>query len=106
MRAPQRVQAPRDQGGFDRRWRDDEDIVAGKIGDRKRRLVRLAGARQRNRDPESRALAGDALDRDRAGHALDDPLRNGEAEAGAAELSRRAAIGLLELEENARLVFG
>ena len=45
-----------------------------------------------------------ALDLDAAAHALDDAARDGEAQAGAAELPRRAAVGLLELVEDAGLL--
>ena len=98
-RAPA-LQPPRDQRRLDRRRRDDQDILAGKIGHRQRRLVGIADARERNGDAERRARSGRALDRDRAAHALDDPLGNGQAETGAAVFSRRAAVGLLELREN------
>ena len=66
----------------------------------------VAVGRQRQRDPEGRALAGGAFDRDRAGHALDNALGNGEAEPDAVEFPRRADIGLLEFVEDARLIFG
>ena len=104
MRAPA-LQPPRDQRGLDRRRRDDENILAGEVGHgERRRGVGVAGVRQRNGDAEGRAVAGAAVERDRAAHALDDPLGNGEAEAGAAELARRAAVALLELEEDPRLI--
>ena len=43
---------------------------------------------------------------DAAVHAFDDAPRDGKAESGAAELARHAAVGLLELVEDARLLLG
>jgi len=64
-RAPA-LQAPRQQGGFDRGWRDDENSAAGKIGDGERRRFGVVSSGQRNADGKCRACAGRALDRDRA----------------------------------------
>ena len=100
-RAPA-AEPPRDQRRLDRARRDDQDRLAGEVRRRERRVGRL-GARQRHGEAEGRALARRALDRERAAHALDDAARDREPEAGAAELARRAAVGLLELLEDARL---
>ena len=62
--------------------------------------------RQRQRDTERRALARPARHADPAAHAFDDAPRNREAKAGAAELAVGAAFGLLELQEDARLLLG
>ena len=67
--------------------------------------ARRIDARQRDRDTERRALTRRAIHRDAAVHALDDAPRDGEAEARAAELAAGAAFGLLEFEEDARLLF-
>ena len=65
----------------------------------------VAGRRQRHGEAESRAGAGFAVDRDAAVHAFDDALGDRQPQAGAAELARRGAVGLLEVAEDARLVF-
>ena len=54
---------------------------------------------KRNVEP----LPGALFQRRAAAHALDDAARDREPQAGAAELARRAAVGLLELLEDARL---
>ena len=64
------------------------------------------GRRQRHVNAEGRAGAGRALDLDAAAHALDDAPGDREAEAGAAELARGAAVGLLEFAEDAGLLLG
>jgi hypothetical protein len=104
-RAPA-LQPPCDQRRLDCRRGDDQHVVAGKVGHRQARLVGIAEARKRNADAEGSARSGNALDRDRAAHALDDPLGNGQAQAGAAVFSCRAAVGLLELRKNPCLVVG
>ena len=55
---------------------------------------------QRDASRERWSLPGRAFDRDRAAHALDDPLGNRQPKAGAAELAGRAAVGLLEFAGN------
>src|ERR1700687_43344 len=60
--------------------------------------------RERQRDMEGRSRARGAVDPDAATHALDEALRDGETEPGAAELARRAAVGLLEFEKDAALL--
>src|SRR2546430_7780652 len=49
-----------------------------------------------SRSPEGRALSLLALDRDRAAHQLDEPLRDGEPEARAPEAARRRGVHLAE----------
>ena len=49
-------------------------------------------------------LAGHAFDLDAAAHALDDAAGDRKPQAGAAELPGRAAVGLLEFVEDARLL--
>ena len=101
---------PRQQRGLDRARRRDQHSGTGEIGRREgRRVVLVAAggfARQRHRHAEGRSGARHALDPDAAAHARDDALADGEAEAGAGELARRAAIGLLELAEDALLRVG
>ena len=75
-------------------------------GARRPAFIRTGSARQRDREPEGRALPGRAVQRDAAAHALDDAPRDREAEPGAAEFARHAAVGLLEFLEHARLRFG
>ena len=65
-----------------------------------------SGRRQRQGEAEDRAAPGLALDGDRAAHALDDALGDGEAEARAAEPPRRRRIGLLELAKDDRHLLG
>ena len=67
-------------------------------------LFGVVGTRQRNVDPERRAVAGGALDHDRAAHALDDLVGNRQTQAGAAEFPRRRDVGLLEFQKDARLI--
>ena len=98
--APRRKAAGH-QRGFDGLWRDDQHCHSGEIG----RLRRLrVGRRKGKREGESRARPGRAFHRDGAAHGGHQAPRNRKPEAGAAETARRAAFGLLELVENARLV--
>ena len=99
------IEPPLDQRSFDGCGRDDQDREAREIGRRGRGFSRTLG-RQRHDGAEGRALAWRALDLDAAAHPLDDALGDGEAQAGAAELARGAAIGLLEFVEDARLLSG
>ncbi len=99
-----------DQRALDRRCRDDHDVHAAEFGRDERRVelrfLRAGRRRQRQRDAEGRAGAGDALDRNAAAHALDDAPGNRQAKPGAAELAGDAAIGLLELLEDAVVLVG
>ena len=80
---------------------DDQDPLAGEVReavverDRRRHVGRGDG----QRDAEGRALLLLALDRDRAAHQLHEALRDGEAEAGAAEAARRRGVDLAERRE-------
>src|SRR5690606_13880012 len=62
--------------------------------------------RQRQKHGEPAALAELALDRETAAMAVEDVLYDGEAEAGAAQLARTAAIDAIESLGEARDVLG
>ena len=95
-----------EQRAFDRRRRDDHHVHSGKVGRSERCIVAACRARQRQRNPKGCAGAGHALDRDAAAHALDDALGNRKAQSGATEPAGDAAVGLLELLEDALVLVG
>ncbi len=64
------------------------------------------GDGQSQREAERAALARRALDADRAAHQPDDAVRDGQAEAGAAEAPRRRAVLLGERLEDEGLLVG
>ena len=92
-----------DRLGFDGVLRKDHHVAAGKCNDAS---IRVLGAGCRDFEMEFRADAQFAGDADGAAHGGDDPLGNGEAEAGAAMLARRRAVGLFEFLENAIEIVG
>ena len=67
---------------------------------------RRHGERKARREDEARAVAGRALDPDRAAHQLDDALGDREAEPGAAVATRCRAVGLGEFLEQPLDLFG
>jgi hypothetical protein len=67
------------------------------------RLVRRS--RERQRELKNRPGTRRALDTDAATHLLDYAIANGEPQPGAAELTSRPIVGLLEFQKDAPLSF-
>src|SRR5512140_308831 len=69
-------------------------------------LARRHGGGHRQREIETRALAGAALGPDPAAEALDDMAADMQAETGALRLGGQSIAALAEFVENRRLVLG
>ena len=97
------LQPPRDQRGLDRLRRDQHHRLTAQLRCRERFWRLAAGRGEGDRDLEGRSRARLALQRDAAAHALDDAIRDAQAEAGAAIVARGPLVGLLELAKNPHL---
>ena len=98
---PPRPRVPGDDLAVGRVVVDDEDPLAGEVREAvvECDLCRHIRRGRGQRDAEGRSLPLLALDADRAAHQLDEALRDGEPEAGAAEAARRRRVHLAERGE-------